>query len=564
VGVKRRDKIDREKIAGYLRACIADIYKNDFFKTRGLFDDTIKQFFLGYDAKKNCVVFPYSSRLEYYQTRSVEGKDFRKPSVEEAGAEPLYNAKALNQKGAVFVVESPICAMSIYQCGGQAIALCGTAGINKVLAEVGKKKPSAPLILCLDNDEPGQKAQQDLANRLYELNVKFIPFNIAGERKDPNELLMKDPARLAKNIAAAVAEAKLKFRTDKDPISFAELCRMELPPVRWAFKGLFGEGLHMIASAPKIGKSWMALAMCFAVARGEDYLGYKANQMGSLYYALEDNLSTAKERILLYTQNNPAPENAHLAVDCDKTDAGFFERLKSQLEELQGVGFVVVDTLQNIRGKEIKKNDVYGNDVAELKQIKKFAIQNHLCIVLVHHLRKSKDDGDSFNNILGSTGIWGTVDTGITLTKRKEEDTEVKMQVRGRGVKRREFILTLDENNFHWSFVGTPQEQEERRRKDEYDNNAVVRTVKYILKQYPYGWSGSATDIMKAAFDMDGLPTALSSESIGKTLAKIKMQLYYDGIEYAEKRTGKKRIHMFCKKGMRFKQGGLYDAGAEE
>ena len=215
---------------------------------------------------------------------------------------------------------------------------------------------------------------------------------------------------------------------------------------------------------------------------------------------------------------------------------------------------MVVDTFQSIRGREIRKNDVYGNDVAELKLIKKFALDNRICIVLVHHLRKAKEETDIFNNILGSTGIWGTIDSGIMLAKKKEEDAETHLRVKGRGIPQKSLVITLDEETFHWTLVGSPAEQEERRRKDLYENNVVVRTIKHLLKLNPYGWTGTASDMMMAAYDMDGAMPAESPRSIGKTLADLKLKLYADGICYEDKRSGKERKHRFWKKGFRMPQ----------
>lgn len=109
-------------------------------------------------------MLPYSSELRYYQTRSISDKKFYKPTNEEAGAEPLFNRKALwgTSKEPVFIVESPLCALSIMQCGGVSVSLCGVGGANKLVKEVKSKKPNAPLVLCLDNDEPGQKASASL------------------------------------------------------------------------------------------------------------------------------------------------------------------------------------------------------------------------------------------------------------------------------------------------------------------------------------------------------------------------------------------------------------------
>jgi len=123
------DDILKEKkmdIKKYIQSCINDVSKTDYFNNRGLTDESIKRFHLGFDVSHNSVVIPYSSKLKYYQSRSIVDKKFFKPKTDDAGPEPLYNKEALCNKDnqPVFVVESPICAMSIIQEGGIAVALC--------------------------------------------------------------------------------------------------------------------------------------------------------------------------------------------------------------------------------------------------------------------------------------------------------------------------------------------------------------------------------------------------------------------------------------------------------
>lgn len=132
-------------IREYIEKCIHDVEKTDYFLKRGLSLETIKRFKLGFDVKRNAVVIPYSSDLSYYQTRNILDKKFFKPTTDEAGHEPLYNYKCLYAHKPVFVVESPICALSILQFGYPAIALCGVNGIHKLIREVEKNPPSSRL-----------------------------------------------------------------------------------------------------------------------------------------------------------------------------------------------------------------------------------------------------------------------------------------------------------------------------------------------------------------------------------------------------------------------------------
>lgn len=54
--------------------------------------------------------------------------------------------------------------------------------------------------------------------------------------------------------------------------------------------GLIPEGVTILGGKPKIGKSWLALDMCLAVAAGRTCLGDTVPIEGDvLYAALEDN-----------------------------------------------------------------------------------------------------------------------------------------------------------------------------------------------------------------------------------------------------------------------------------
>lgn len=52
-------------------------------------------------------------------------------------------------------------------------------------------------------------------------------------------------------------------------INAEELLSFPLPPTRFIIDGLLPQGLHILAGAPKIGKSWLALTLCLCVAKGE-------------------------------------------------------------------------------------------------------------------------------------------------------------------------------------------------------------------------------------------------------------------------------------------------------
>ena len=61
-------------------------------------------------------------------------------------------------------------------------------------------------------------------------------------------------------------------------INAEELLSFPLPPIRFIIDGLLPQGLHILAGAPKIGKSWLALTLCLCVAKGEPLWSFAAQQ----------------------------------------------------------------------------------------------------------------------------------------------------------------------------------------------------------------------------------------------------------------------------------------------
>lgn len=544
------DCTKRTSIKDYLKACIRDADKTDYFQKRGLTKETVKKYCLGYDAKRNAIVLPYSSELRYYQTRSIADKKFYKPTNEEAGAEPLFNRKALwgTSKEPVFIVESPLCALSIMQCGGVSVSLCGVGGANKLVKEVKAKKPNAPLVLCLDNDEPGQKATETLGKELQTAKIPYVVFNVAGEKKDPNELLMSNPEELKASVAAAKREVRKIYKRGFASITASDLQAANIPPPEWLIPDVLPQGLAILCASSKVGKSWMAMQMCLAISRGKEFLDYKTNQSSCLYLALEDSLFRLKERLNKVIDGDKAPNNFYLAIRANGMDGGLLQQIDEEFEEHPDIKLIIIDTLQKVRGSAKKDEMSYATDYRELGVLKEYADNKKICILLVHHLRKMADENDVFNMISGSNGIMGVTDNIFIIYKKKRKDENAVLFMTGRDIRQQDIMVHFNETKYRWDMVGTAEEEERKRKKREYENNPIVKTVKDLLKQYPMGWKGTATDLIKAVYDVTGSPCIYSTAALGKEITSIETQLYYDGIEHSMKRSGSSRVHYFGKR----------------
>jgi putative DNA primase/helicase len=104
------------------------------------------------------------------------------------------------------------------------------------------------------------------------------------DAKDPNELHQRDwkdfkAAFLqALDRAEPLGDAKAQPGPSSSeyipaPFSLQELLSRQLPPIQWAIPDILPEGLTLLAGKPKLGKSWLALAMALAVAAGGVALG---------------------------------------------------------------------------------------------------------------------------------------------------------------------------------------------------------------------------------------------------------------------------------------------------
>lgn len=291
----------------------------------------------------------------------------------------------------------------------------------------------------------------------------------------------------------------------------------------------------------------MMMQLSLAICEGKEFLGFETKRSDCVYFALEDGLKRLQDRLNKMLKNSGAPRNMYLAIKADSLDSGLTEQLDDELAEHPGVKLIIIDTLQKVRGNSKKNEMAYAMDYRELGALKEYADKRKIGIFLVHHLRKMSDDDDVFNMISGSNGIMGVCDT-IFIIKKKRKEENATLIMTGRDIRQQDLVVHFDDVNFCWEVVGTVEDEERKREKSEYENSPVVITIKALMAKQPYGWSGTATDFVKAIYDVTGKSYPGSSTSVGKAISDIETKLYYDGIEHKSKRSGLARQHTFCKR----------------
>ena len=239
-----------------------------------------------------------------------------------------------------------------------------------------------------------------------------------------------------------------------DTVSATDLQNTDFPPLRFIIEDLLAAGLNILASPPKYGKSWMMMDLCIAVASGEKFLGFPTNRCECLYLSLEHSLRRLKNRLEKLLGEKSAPQGMHLGTAASCIDNGLLDELASYLSEHPDVGLIVIDTLQRVRGGTHIKGSAYANEYREMTPLKEFADRHNIAILLVHHLRKMKDDGDPNNMIAGTNGLVGAVDTTIVLTKGNPSDNQATMYITGPDVEDTELTLPFNKTLCKWGNQG--------------------------------------------------------------------------------------------------------------
>lgn len=321
-------------------------------------------------------------------------------------------------------------------------------------------------------------------------------------------------------------------------VSVRELLAKEPEPVSWVVEDLIPTGLGLIIGPSKLGKSWMALQLALAVASGKEFLGFHSRKGNVLYLALEDNERRLVERVGHIQKGEEVPEGFRVRFVSSR-----LPKLIEELEEERRASdpkLVIIDTLQMIRGPVRNTENLYAYDYREMAMLKKFADENDIAIIAIHHTRKANDTSNVFNNISGTTGIMGAADSSFVLSKDKEK---VVLSVTGRDISSEEYLLSFDKDTCLWSMEETREAEMERRLLESFESSSVVR----VLRNAELPYKATASEIQQEIKDKEG--ACLSLYEVSGSIQKYERLLHERlHIIHHTERTSSKRLHVFERK----------------
>lgn len=211
------------------------------------------------------------------------------------------------------------------------------------------------------------------------------------------------------------------------------------PEPSWCVPGIISEGCCILSGHPKIGKSFLVLAIALAAASGGTVLGVKVEARPVLYMALEDDPRRLQLRSRILFEDEPLPSGFSFMTRSDAEGAIDVARswIESHRDEKP---LVIVDTLEKIRGGRTQNG--YADDY-KAGTLLQTLLANGGAVIAVHHNRKG-DSEDFLDQVSGTLGLAGSVDTIVTLN-RQRAGTSGTLSVTGRDV---------DEQVYKLNFVG--------------------------------------------------------------------------------------------------------------
>ena len=315
--------------------------------------------------------------------------------------------------------------------------------------------------------------------------------------------------------------------TKLNTINCEEIMTQPLKPIEFGVYNLITQGLFILAGAPKIGKSWLALDICLSVAKGEPVLNANTNRGTALYLCLEDSKIRIQNR--LYEMTDEPTEDLHFALLANSISNGLEEQIETFISEHINTKIIFIDTLQKIRSDS--PDSTYATDYKELSVLKSIADKNSVAIVLVHHLRKTKDS-DPFNMISGTTGLSGCVDGSFVLSESKRGSRAATLYCVGRDIENRKIELKFDNNTHRWI---TDEILSEKENKSKF---FIKMIFDFISERKNFvGTATELVNLLTPKFDTEIFPNRLTRD-----LVQNAYELANYGIKFSYKRSNGQRI----------------------
>lgn len=305
-------------------------------------------------------------------------------------------------------------------------------------------------------------------------------------------------------------------------VGMEELMDQTFPVKEPVIDSLLYKGAYLFAGAPKIGKSFLVLQIAYAISTGQPLWDYQVHEGAVLYLALEDQYQRLQERMArMFGVDGDG--DLMLAVTAKQLGQGLEKQMEFFLTRFPHAQLIIIDTLQKVREVGGDRYS-YASDYDIISQLKTFADDHNICILIVHHTRKQQSE-DSFEMISGTTGLLGCADGAFLMHKEKRTDHRAILDIVGRDQPDQRLRLLRNEETLTWTLEGADCELW-----NAPPDPLLEQMAKLVSTEQPV-WSGTATELV-ALLQLDLTPIG-----VVKRLNSRTNRLYSDyGIRYETSR----------------------------
>lgn len=208
----------KEDFTKYINKCKKDIDKSDYIQKRGISNELVKKYNIGYDVKDKMIILPISKTC--YLGRYTDPQNNFKHHKPKGTSNELFNGDYLKNsdfKTIIWVCEAIIDALSLEEVNEniKAISLNSINNASQLVREAKDNNFKGVFMLALDTDTNGIKASEDLKEDLDAIGIKTFIFNSNYDKynvylednneiknKDINEWLLSDKEGLKKSVTS--------------------------------------------------------------------------------------------------------------------------------------------------------------------------------------------------------------------------------------------------------------------------------------------------------------------------------------------------------------------------
>jgi hypothetical protein len=359
--------------------------------------------------------------------------------------------------------------MTLKQHGFPVLALPGASNYKCIKLEY--LRDIDRVYILQEPDEAGRQLPDNLYKHLKSLGYRGKVYAVdLYERtgcKDPSELqekIVKEDdslIRFKSVFQSALDNARPLFFVGSKPTiaRLRDLQSVILPDTRWSVSDVLPEGLTLLVGKPKLGKSWLLLAVLIGISNGTVVLGTIPVEAGEvLYISLEDNDKRLQRRTNTLSQQIKVSERFYYATEWARLNEGGEEQLEEFILTHPNLRIIGIDTWARIKPKmRGRTGQQYDEDYDALTPLQQLANKHSISIVVVHHMRK-QESNDPLDMISGSTAMQGAVD-GFLVLYRKRGETGARLYVTGRDIEEeQELLLTFNQECATWTLKGSAEE----------------------------------------------------------------------------------------------------------